>query len=83
MALPVVAAGAGGPAEVIKDGVDGLLYPPGDVNALAQALRLLAADAMLRERLGAAAVLRAQDFTTDRIAPRVLAVYQDILASDG
>jgi hypothetical protein len=36
---------------------------------------------MLRERLGAAALLRAQDFTADRIAPRVMAVYQDILAS--
>jgi glycosyltransferase involved in cell wall biosynthesis len=82
MALPVVAAGAGGPAEVVNDGADGLLYPPGDVTALAQALQLLAADPMLRERLGAAAVLRAQDFTADRIAPRVMAVYQDILASD-
>jgi glycosyltransferase involved in cell wall biosynthesis len=82
MGLPVVAAGAGGPAEVVNDGADGLLYPPGDVTALVQALQPLAADPMLRERMGAAAVLRAQDFTAVRIAPRVMAVYQDILASD-
>lgn len=34
--LPVVAADAGGPAEVIPDGVDGLLYLPGDADALSK-----------------------------------------------
>lgn len=35
----VVAAAAGGPAEVITDGVDGFLYPPGDAGALATVLQ--------------------------------------------
>ena len=80
--LPVVAAGAGGPAEVIDDGVDGLLYPPGDVDALADILRCLALDPTLRERLGDAARMRARDFTAQRIAPRVMAVYREVLGVD-
>jgi glycosyltransferase involved in cell wall biosynthesis len=59
--LPVVATAAGGPAELVEDGVTGLLVPPRDVAALAGALVRLCADADLRDRLGAAALLRAKD----------------------
>ncbi|AZM46334.1 hypothetical protein DMB38_11350 [Streptomyces sp. WAC 06738] len=44
----------GGAADVVRDGVDGLLVPPDDVDALADAMaRLMAADAELLHRLGA------------------------------
>src|ERR1700704_3441600 len=66
--LPVVAAGAGGPAEVIEDGVTGILYPPGDVGALASALRKLAAKPHLRERLGRAGRVQAAAFAPDIVA---------------
>ena len=81
--LPVVATRGGGPSEVIDHGVDGLLYPPGDVEALAEVLRNLAADPSLRERLGEAARLRAADFTAERIAPQVMTVYRSALTSGG
>ena len=42
--VPVVASDAGGPAEIVTDGVDGLLAPVGDVGALAERLRRLAGD---------------------------------------
>lgn len=74
--LAVVAANAGGPAEVVDDGVTGLLCPPGDADALAAALQRLAADPVLRHRLGEAARKRARDFTADRIAPHVMDVYR-------
>ncbi len=77
--LAVVAANAGGPAEVITDGVDGLLCPPGDADALADALRRLAADPALRAGLGDNARERAQDFTAERIARQVMAVYRSTL----
>lgn len=48
---PVIAADAGGPAEVITDGEDGLLVPPGDVDALASAMVRLATDREARGRL--------------------------------
>jgi glycosyltransferase involved in cell wall biosynthesis len=73
--LAVVAADAGGPAEIITDGVSGLLYAMGDTGALATRLRELADDPALRARLGAAARNRASDFTPERIVPTVMAVY--------
>lgn len=79
--LPVVAANAGGPAEVIDHGINGLLYPPGDVDALTHILRLLAADRSLRQRLGDAACVRAQDFTPARIAPQVMDVYDSVVGA--
>lgn len=79
--LPVVATAAGGPAELIADGVDGLLTPPGDASALADALRRLRDDPALRERLGAAARQRSREFTSERTATQVLEVYRAVLGS--
>jgi glycosyltransferase involved in cell wall biosynthesis len=76
--LPVVAADAGGPAEVIEHGVNGLLYPPGDVEGLASALRTLAADASLRKRLGDAGRDSARAFAPELIAAQVLEVYRRV-----
>jgi len=63
--LPVVAAEVGGVPEALGRGADGsrpgLLVPPGDAAAIAGALRLLAADPALRERLGAAGRQRVLD----------------------
>jgi glycosyltransferase involved in cell wall biosynthesis len=77
--LPVVAARAGGPAEVIADGETGFLYPAGDAGALAGTLETLAADPTLRARVGAAAVTRARAFDPERIAPQVLDLYRTVL----
>jgi glycosyltransferase involved in cell wall biosynthesis len=52
---PVVASRVAGIPEVVADGADGLLVPPGDAGALAAALLRLAADPGLRARLGEAA----------------------------
>lgn len=79
MGLPVVAPDAGGPSEVIEDGVTGLLYPIGNVAALAKTLRRLSEDPELRKRLGAAAQDRAKDFSADSVAGRVMDVYTQVL----
>jgi glycosyltransferase involved in cell wall biosynthesis len=50
--LPVVASDVGGVAEAVADGETGLLVPPADPKALADALGRLLADPELRQRLG-------------------------------
>ncbi|PZN11007.1 MAG: glycosyltransferase family 4 protein [Bacillota bacterium] len=48
--VPVVASRVGGIPEIVQDGDFGLLVPPGDVNALAGAIRRVLEDASFRER---------------------------------
>lgn len=52
---PVIATSVGGVPEVVHDGENGLLVPPGDPAALAAAITRYLGDAALRERLRAAA----------------------------
>ncbi|MFI5365064.1 MAG: glycosyltransferase [Candidatus Binatia bacterium] len=52
MQLPVVSTRSGAIPEIVEDGVSGLLVPPRDATALAQAIMRLLDDAALRERLG-------------------------------
>jgi glycosyltransferase involved in cell wall biosynthesis len=52
---PVIATGVGGVAEIVTDGENGLLVPPGDPEALAGAIRRFFADEALQERLRATA----------------------------
>ena len=63
---------------VNQDGVTGLTVPPGDVVALAGALRALVEDEALRVRLGTQAAARArQEFSIARMVDRTLAVYHE------
>jgi type III pantothenate kinase len=72
----VVATNTGGTPEIVRDGVEGLLVPPRDPAALADAIGRLLADAALRARLGAAGVARARtEFTVERHVARTAAVY--------
>ncbi len=56
----LVCAHVDGIAELFDDGIDGLLFPPGDVDALTEKLALLLRDADLRTRLGRAARAKAE-----------------------
>jgi len=77
--LPVVAARAGGPMEILTDGKTGLLYPPGDVDALASLLRRLADDVELRSRLGAQARKVVVMYSPERVAEQILDVYEQVV----
>lgn len=65
---PVVAGAAGGPAEVITPGADGLLAPYGDPGALGRALLQFLDDPGLAARCAAGAATRARDFSAQRYA---------------
>jgi phosphatidylinositol alpha-mannosyltransferase len=77
---PVIASDIPGYRDVVRDGIDGLLTPPGDALALAEALRSLALDPAHRARLAAAARLRAERFAWPHVAAEVLDCYEQALA---
>lgn len=63
--VPVVATTAGGLKEIVVDGESGLLVPPRDAAALAQALLTILSDEPLRSRLAAGARRRAEGFSLE------------------
>jgi glycosyltransferase involved in cell wall biosynthesis len=78
--LPVVASAIGGLREVVEHGRTGYLIAPGDVNALAEALRALAHAHQCRTALGAAGRQRAvASFRMEVMAQRTLELYSHTL----
>ena len=78
---PVVAGDIPGYRSVIRHGVDGVLAPPKNAQALALALVRVMADADLRKSLVAAGRQTAQHYDWTEIARRVLQVYERAQAS--
>jgi len=78
-ATPVLASDIPGYRDVLRDGQDGLLVPPGDALALAEALRTLALDPPLRARMARAARERAERFAWPHVAAEVLDCYEQAL----
>ncbi|MFF4521932.1 glycosyltransferase family 4 protein [Streptomyces bluensis] len=78
-ALPVVSFDCPtGPADVLTHGVDGLLVPPEDPDALADSMAKLMADEKLRADMGVAAVLTASSYGPDAVHPRWEALFTDL-----
>lgn len=78
--LPVVLANGGSHPELIADGLNGLLYPPGDVAALSGIFHQLSEDPELRIGLGEAARLRAVEmFSAESIALKQAALLRETL----
>jgi glycosyltransferase involved in cell wall biosynthesis len=73
---PVIASKIGGLSDTVADGETGLLVPPDDATALAEALRRLLADRDLREQMGQAGRKRSENFRAAAVVPRVEQVYQ-------
>lgn len=80
---PAVTTSAGGPAEIVRDGIDGLLVEPGDPVALAVALEKMLSDTELRRRMGEAARRRFEErYELSVVVGRLAAVYEDVARSD-
>jgi phosphatidyl-myo-inositol alpha-mannosyltransferase len=77
---PVVASDIPGYRDVARDGIDGLLVPPGDALALAEALRAMALDPTQRLTMAAAARERAERFSWAHVAEEVADCYEQAIA---
>lgn len=78
---PVVAGDAAGPTEIITPGVDGLLSPFGDAEALAQAICRYLDDPAWAQSVGAAARERALMFSTQNYAQNFVQAVRDLLSA--
>jgi glycosyltransferase involved in cell wall biosynthesis len=78
---PVIASCIGGIPEIIDDGQNGLLVPPGDPVALRMAMERLLSDDGLRQRMGDAAKRRASDYEASAVVPSIEAIYRHLIAT--
>lgn len=79
--LPVIVSTNSFADEVIDDGVNGFIVPIRDADAIAERLRVLAADPDLRARMGAEARRTAERFDWSRYRERIVGLMRGILAS--
>lgn len=76
----VVVSDAGGPAEIVRPGRDGLLVPPGDVKALAQAIAHLIEHPTEAKLMAVSGRERAAQFSIEQMTTQVLRLGEDLLA---
>lgn len=74
--LPVIAADCpSGPRDIVREGIDGILIPPNDVAALAQAMEQLMSDEARQRRYGD----RAREVTERFSLPRVMGLWEEVI----
>ena len=77
---PVVASDIAGYRDVVRDGVDGVLVPPADAQAIAVALRDLWEEPERRAAMARAAARDVTRFAWPRVAAQVMEAYEDAIA---
>ena len=77
---PVITTDVGGIPELVRDGQEGFLIKPGDVQALAERMTLLNNDKKLRQEMGRAGRRRVEEnYSMDVMVERIMKVYREIL----
>lgn len=79
--LPIVASRVGGTPELVRDNVDGILVPPGDVDALSTAIERVATDKILRTRLARNVRERVMEFDVERMIASYLVLFERIASA--
>ncbi|MGC8872942.1 MAG: glycosyltransferase family 4 protein [Chloroflexia bacterium] len=80
LGLPFVATATTGAVDFFRDPPGGLIVPPGDPAALAEALTRLLGDKALQRQLGEQAARVAGRFRSAQVAEEMLALYHEVLA---
>ncbi|SDJ86276.1 glycosyltransferase family 4 protein [Streptomyces indicus] len=79
--VPVIAPAAGGPLDLVAHGRTGILVPPGDAEAVRDAVWSLAADHRLRAAYGRAGRAAVADRTWEAVGDQLLGHYAEVLAA--
>ncbi|TET61727.1 MAG: glycosyltransferase, partial [Candidatus Stahlbacteria bacterium] len=75
---PVIASNAGGITDIVDNEINGILVLPGDVKALAQAIKRLAKNTGLRQKMGKEAKKSIDEkFNWDKIVNRLICLYNN------
>ena len=78
--LPVVSyACPCGPRDIVRDGVEGFLVPPGDETQLAERICQLIEDESLRRKMGTAALERAKEFSLETVIPMWTSLFEELV----
>lgn len=77
--VPVVATGRGGPVDLVRNSVDGWLYPPGDLNALGAAVADLSGDLAKARAFGTAARAHVATRSWAALGEELLGHYADAI----
>jgi len=79
--IPVISTSAGGPRDIVRPGMDGILVPPKDPAALAAAVRSLS-DVHLRDGIVKHARERVEaEYDIRKVIPRIEAFYRDVIST--
>jgi glycosyltransferase involved in cell wall biosynthesis len=81
MGKPIIASRIGGLSDIVVDKETGFLLPPGDEQALQEAIQHLLDNPEQRERMGKMGKHRVQSFQTETVVPRIEQAYRDVIAS--
>ncbi len=77
--LPVIVSNIDGPAEIVVNGRDGLQFESGNAFDLADKINMLLGDDELRSRYSRASLLRARDFSIERMYEGYLEIYKSVI----
>jgi glycosyltransferase involved in cell wall biosynthesis len=77
--VPAVASNVDGVAEVVADGVTGILAPVEDEGAFASGVLRLLQDGTVRERMSRASLERAHEYDQDRLCRRLETIYGELI----
>lgn len=77
--LPVVAPAAGGPLDIVRPGVTGLLFEPSRPGSLRETVGGLAADPAMRDRMGRSGRARVEHLSWSAVVDELIGIYAEVL----
>lgn len=79
LGLPIVASNVGGIPDIVEHEANGLLVPPGDSDALAEAIMRVYRNTTLRTEMGRVSRERAKLYTPERMTDKYVELYEEIM----